>query len=761
MGQINIDISMAIKKALTVLLAVVMLLAPIGGAVGSVGATSPALDATEVQPSASGNLPGDFVNASESVDVWERAVRPLRLDRSDDAGGIATSVDSMNVIVEGSGGSSFLRDSDNRNMVVYRDDATADISFDLGEAGATTEINGDSVHLIAAKAESPDDPELPSSTDIQTLRDFIRDEADNENIIFENASTKSVSSGTADFSYDFSGSNRGAGGYVFMAVYTESGQGVNINNGNLSVDGSVSVLGTDTAMVQDTSSTIDSKGSDYKPGDNITFDVDANLATDDNRVEHVVALWNESNVASESLRIIAPDDISNETTTSDFTVNHSIKSVSGVQNMEDDVSAFGRTLSKNRRAGVYELADIVSFLANEGNISGPKTNPVESNVVNASATAINATGSDVGITVETNKSFNNGDYVVVHMAVADGNLTKSSSNRADITLGGDGGDGGDIGGGGYDGGDDDDDSEDDEDDDDTQVEPPEPIEPPEPPADVEVLVNENADLAFDQETNRTTATFGENNSVESVSFASEVTGTVNARTLSAAPNETGPAPGSSTIVAQINVGDDLTNNSATVRKRVTRDRLSEIGADAEDLTAFRFADGEWQPLETEVANETNQRVALEFEAPGFSYFAVSATSAPTAAIDAPSEVDAGTEVTLDASGSSTEYGEITSYDWSVDGESLSGETATATLDEAGDVTVELTVTNDAGETDTASTTITVEQTDDGTDGTDGGDGTDGTDGGDDSTDDGIPGFGPLVALVALVAAALLATRRND
>ena len=283
------------------------------------------------------------------------------------------------------------------------------------------------------------------------------------------------------------------------------------------------------------------------------------------------------------------------------------------------------------------------------------------------------------------------------------------------------------------------------------------VDPPEPPANVEVVADETAELEVDQDTGRTTATFGEDNSVESVSFEGEQTGTVNARTLSAAPEETGPAPGSAATVAQINVGDALADNPATIRKRVTRDRLSELGADAEDLTALRFAGGEWQPLETEVADENDQRVVLEFETSGFSYFAVSATGEPTAAIDAPSEVDAGTEVTLDASGSSTEYGEIASYDWSVDGESLSGETATTTLDEAGDVSVELTVTNDAGETDTASATITVAQTDDG-DGTDGADGTDGDDTG---TDDGIPGFGPLVALVALVAAALLATRRND
>ena len=191
--------------------------------------------------------------------------------------------------------------------------------------------------------------------------------------------------------------------------------------------------------------------------------------------------------------------------------------------------------------------------------------------------------------------------------------------------------------------------------------------------------------------------------------------------------------------------------TTSARWRTSRSRARpELGADAEDLTAFRFADGEWQALDTEVASETDQRVTLEFETPGFSYFAVSATSDPTAAFDAPGEVEAGGDVELDASASEDEYGEIVSYDWSVNGESLSGETTTATLDEAGDVDVELTVTNDAGETDTTTQTVSVLEAD----GTDGTDGTGGTDGTDEQPDDGGLGTGVIAGIVLLIIIAI-------
>ncbi|EMA66030.1 Muc19 precursor [Halorubrum aidingense JCM 13560] len=278
-------------------------------------------------------------------------------------------------------------------------------------------------------------------------------------------------------------------------------------------------------------------------------------------------------------------------------------------------------------------------------------------------------------------------------------------------------------------------------------------EPPEPPADVDVESDETADLAFDSETGQTTATFSEDSAVASVAFDFETDGTVNARTLSAAPDETGPAPGAEAAVSQITVGDSLTNNAATIRKRVSQDRLDEIGAPAEDLTAFRFADGEWQALDTDVVEETDAGATVEFETPGFSYFAVSATGEPTAAFDAPGEVDAGDDVELDASASEDEYGEIASYDWSVGGESLSGETATTTLDDAGDVDVELTVTNDAGETDTTTQTISVLETGDG-------------DGTADPTpeDDGLPvGLigGIVVLLLVLVGLGVFARGQND
>ena len=213
----------------------------------------------------------------------------------------------------------------------------------------------------------------------------------------------------------------------------------------------------------------------------------------------------------------------------------------------------------------------------------------------------------------------------------------------------------------------------------------------------------------------------------------ELSGGVNVVELDTEPAGTGPAPGDSVSVTQIQVPETAADNSATIRMSVSNDRLSEIDANPEDLRANRFVNGEWQTLETNVAEQTESEVVLEAETPGFSYFAVSAVSEPVAdlSID-PETVEAGSDISLDASGSTTEHGEIVSYEWSVADETLTGETATTTIDETGEYDVELTVTNDAGETDTASSTLVVESESDGGEDDDGSDGDEGGDGDDDA-----------------------------
>ena len=81
---------------------------------------------------------------------------------------------------------------------------------------------------------------------------------------------------------------------------------------------------------------------------------------------------------------------------------------------------------------------------------------------------------------------------------------------------------------------------------------------------------------------------------------------------------------------------------------------------------------------------------------------------PTASFSvSPSNPAPGESATFDASGSSDPDGSISSYDWTIDGTSASGQTVTQTFQNEGFYTVQLTVTDDAGVSATTSQELTV------------------------------------------------------
>jgi PGF-CTERM protein/PGF-pre-PGF domain-containing protein len=299
------------------------------------------------------------------------------------------------------------------------------------------------------------------------------------------------------------------------------------------------------------------------------------------------------------------------------------------------------------------------------------------------------------------------------------------------------------------------------------------LSPPESADGLDVTTTESDVPSLDVTTNQRVAEFDTVENVRSITF--ETSDEVGEVEVSDVNPDTGTVntPGTGVTVQDITVPENARNTPSTIEFSVSRERLEAVEADAEDLRAFRGVDDGYQPLETSVDEEGEDTITVTAETPGFSVFTVSAVSQPEAVAEVtPGTVQAGEEVELSASGSTTEYGEIASYEWSVAGESLSGETATATLEEAGTVDVELTVTNDAGETDTTTASVTVEEPDEPADdepaddepADDGAADDEAADdeapADDEAADDGIPGFGAVVALVALLAAALLAARRR-
>ena len=113
------------------------------------------------------------------------------------------------------------------------------------------------------------------------------------------------------------------------------------------------------------------------------------------------------------------------------------------------------------------------------------------------------------------------------------------------------------------------------------------------------------------------------------------------------PPEIDPGLGDRATYLDITVDgiDDDAIDEATIELTVSS---AAVQADPASLRAFRYHDGEWAALETDVASSTTQEVTLIIKTPGFSYFAVTdgtqpETSAPTSTTTTVASADTTTE----------------------------------------------------------------------------------------------------------------------
>lgn len=269
-----------------------------------------------------------------------------------------------------------------------------------------------------------------------------------------------------------------------------------------------------------------------------------------------------------------------------------------------------------------------------------------------------------------------------------------------------------------------------------------------------VLYAENQTIVSDDGFNLSQVRFTEAASVVSITWeGTNPEGNVTTTTLNRTSNATPAAPGMMLTRSEVTVPENLTNESATIQFRVSPNQLEEENISADELRIYHFADGEWETLSTRVVEDSDDEVRLQTVTPGFSFFAVSAVGEPEADISIdPQEPVTDEEITFDAGDSTDQYGEIVSYEWTINDDSFSGETVTTSVSEPGDVTVELVVENDAGETDNATTSVEVTQAETET--------PTATETETETTDTGTPGFTVVTAVFAMIVTALVARRQR-
>ncbi|SEH15531.1 hypothetical protein SAMN04487967_2122 [Natronorubrum sediminis] len=238
--------------------------------------------------------------------------------------------------------------------------------------------------------------------------------------------------------------------------------------------------------------------------------------------------------------------------------------------------------------------------------------------------------------------------------------------------------------------------------------------------------------------------------VESLEFEDpDPSWSVAARDLNQEPAANGDAPGETLEVSMVSVSDAAVGESTTMQLAVDPADLEGVSdsASASEVRIFAATDDGWEPLGTSVVEEgeggSDHVLEAETSAEENGVYAVSHVGQPTAAIDLESEtVTAGEDLEFSGGDSLDSDYDLESFEWTIDDTEFEGETATEAIDEPGEYTVWLTVTNEAGETDSTSSTLTVEAA------------------ADEADDDGIPAGGPVLVALAAVVTALVARTRN-
>jgi len=226
------------------------------------------------------------------------------------------------------------------------------------------------------------------------------------------------------------------------------------------------------------------------------------------------------------------------------------------------------------------------------------------------------------------------------------------------------------------------------------------------PADTDVEHVEEAETDIESTTGETVVDFSEGSVLDRIELATALSADVAVAELDGPPAAVQSPPGTPVTVVQIEPPERADGLAATLTLDVPADHLDDASAD--NIRVSRFADGKWHPLDFDVDNESEDELGLTVETPGFSYFAVSSIGDLEAAFDViPADPTAGEELTLDASESVVENGDVETVAWDIGGDERTGERVTTTIEQAGDVDVNLTVTTADGRIATVTETVTV------------------------------------------------------
>ncbi|WP_178917785.1 PGF-pre-PGF domain-containing protein [Natronomonas gomsonensis] len=422
------------NRGLALLLSSLMVLSVLGAGIVAAQNNPSSIDDDEVYE----------ISNDGKIQGWERAAFTLRTDDTTAATKITPPHGEYGgVFGESSDGTqeelTWYHGTTPNPIGVHSTKEDVTIEFDQEKATYGNLDNEENVQFVAARLTPQDGKSVPETT--QGAMDlFSSIDKANKNASFKDITTTSLENGKASIPETF----QNPGNWIIFAAVVEDGKGFQINSGDISsVEGDTVIIGVDHLAVQEAKTTVNSiSPSNPNPGEDITFDIDAEAFNEKEDVTHAVAVYDASTFEESRFEVVVDEsELGPDFSASDdIQLKHSIKDVNGVADVEPGTTINGHELTDGRVSQPGSVASIIDFLADEAGTDDPNTqaikigDPKSYQTIDASVTVVNDRSANAEVTVETNEDFSTGDYRYVVLSSPDGNEQRMSTNTDTITL---------------------------------------------------------------------------------------------------------------------------------------------------------------------------------------------------------------------------------------------------------------------------------------------------------------------------------------
>ncbi len=406
-----------VKPAVVFVMAVALVLAGPLSVMSTVGATPVA--------------ESQSISVTENVDVWERS--PLTLRTTSEG---PTTIVAPRTFINVESAATGNLPLNKRTVTIHERNESINMSFEPRIGAGTRTLAGDEAQLLAVKLDRVPTTAGVDASNISAaaLGDVFENNSDTTSSeLLDDAEGVGTIDENGELNASYTPESGGAYGFVLVTV-NEGDDGLSVSDGNVSVNGNVTVVGVEQAIVQDNASTVEPAQNPVNPGDNVTLDVDTEM--EDENATHAVMLVRRGELQRQSSTVTVSGELNESFSQDQITVENSFDNVSGVATVGDNTSIAGLNLSGTQSIPAIGLQGIFGVVVSEAE------SDAGGDVIHASVTVVSA-DSDANVTVQTLDSWPNGAYQYVHVAVGNETGTiNSDTGTVAVSPGGGPGNGG-------------------------------------------------------------------------------------------------------------------------------------------------------------------------------------------------------------------------------------------------------------------------------------------------------------------------------